>query len=259
MVSKKINPKAALSKKKASKKTVSRTAKSQKTGLKKLATQKIVSKQTPVAKKAAKKGATGKIKSGKIISKAATAEIIKLQRPKTVAGPGRPLFVDIEANYPGEGKSAGDVYKLIGGKVALNYHMDPDTGEESNSCTLRVCRGLNYGGAKIKMIDRTILYGTGGDGLKYIYRVIDMIKQLVKTFGQPGIARTPADPDYRSAFEGHKGIIAFRVSGWGDATGHVTTWDGNSCGYHCYFDEADYINAGSGVATTVKVMLWMLN
>jgi hypothetical protein len=170
----------------------------------------------------------------------------------------KPLFNNVETNYPGEGHSAGDVYTLIGGKVALNYHIDPDTGEESNSCTLRLCRGLNYGGAAIKVIDKTILYGTGGDGLKYIYRVTDMIKQLTKMFGEPDIIRSPADADYRSAFEGNKGIIAFQVTGWGDATGHVTTWDGNECGYHCYFDDADYINAGSGVATTVRVMLWKL-
>ena len=168
------------------------------------------------------------------------------------------LFSDVEANYPGEGNSAGDVYKMIGGKVAMNYVFDPETGEESNSCTLRVCRGLNYGGVKVKVLDKTILYGTGGDGLKYIYRVRDMIKQLNAMFGKPGIVKAPADPDYRSAFAGNRGIIAFEVSGWGDATGHVTTWDGSSCGYHCYFDEADYIHAGSGVASTVKVMLWIL-
>jgi hypothetical protein len=170
----------------------------------------------------------------------------------------RPLFADVETNYPGEGYTAGDVYKMIGGRVALNYQVDPLTGEESNSCTLRVCRGLNYGGSKVRMLDRTILYGTGGDGLKYIYRVKDMIKYLKAAFGRPSILRSPADPDYKGAFEGNKGIIAFQVSGWGDATGHVTTWDGSSCGYHCYFDDADYIHAGSGVATTVQVMLWIL-
>jgi hypothetical protein len=180
----------------------------------------------------------------------------KLATPTPV--PGRPLFANVAAHYPGEGNGAGDVYKLIGGRVAMNYEYDPATGEESNSCTLRVCRGLNYGGAKIKVIDKTILYGTGGDGLKYIYRVADMIKQLGEMFGEPDITRTPADTDYRSAFEGKKGIIAFQVSGWGDATGHVTTWEGEDCGYHCYFDDNDYINAGSGIATTVKVMLWIL-
>jgi hypothetical protein len=170
----------------------------------------------------------------------------------------KPIFSNVEANYPGEGHSAGDVYNMIGGRVAMNYQKDPVTGEESNSCTLRVCRALNYGGSKIKVLDETILYGTGGDGLKYIYRVSDMIKQLNEAFGHPDIVRSPVDEDYRSAFEGKKGIIAFQVTGWGDATGHLTTWDGNSCGYHCYFDDADYIAAGSGVATTVKVMLWIL-
>src|SRR5450432_1452356 len=101
----------------------------------------------------------------------------------------KPLFSNIEANYPGEGHSAGDVYNMIGGRVAMNYQRDPVTGEESNSCTLRVCRALNYGGSKIKVLDETILYGTGGDGLKYIYRVNDMIKQLNEAFGQPDIVR----------------------------------------------------------------------
>jgi len=163
----------------------------------------------------------------------------------------RPKFADLQKNYLGDGFSAKDVYDKIGGKVAENYHAD----QESNSCTLRLSRGLNYSGFPITNIDKNILYGTGSDGLKYIYRVTDMIKQLNSAFGTPDIVRSPSDPDFKSAFNGKQGIIAFQVSGWGDATGHVTIWNGSSCGFHCYFD-------GGGVSQpsvqTVKVMLWVL-
>lgn len=36
---------------------------------------------------------------------------------------------------------------------------------------------------------------------------------------------------------GKKGIILFVVSGWPDATGHATLWNGSACYDHCYFNE----------------------
>ncbi|MBI6717193.1 T6SS effector amidase Tae4 family protein, partial [Pseudomonas syringae] len=36
-----------------------------------------------------------------------------------------------------------------------------------------------------------------------------------------------------------KGIILFEISGWTDAKGHATLFDGNLCYDHCYFNEPD--------------------
>ena len=48
------------------------------------------------------------------------------------------------------------------------------------------------------------------------------------------------------------GIIVFKVSGWGDASGHVTLWNGNDCGDSCYF-----IHSTPNVRTT-DILFWNL-
>ena len=171
----------------------------------------------------------------------------------------RPSFADVERNYLGEDHSSKDVYEKIGGRVGMNYHPEDEAGTpESNSCTLRNCYALNRSGTPIKTDVKGVLYGTGGDGKKYIYRVKDYIKYTTAKWGAPDIVRSPGDSDYLTAFSGKKGVIAFVITGWGDATGHVTIYNGSTCGNHCYFTDSDYISAGSDPATTVKVMLWEL-
>lgn len=34
-----------------------------------------------------------------------------------------------------------------------------------------------------------------------------------------------------------KGLVLFEVSGWSDAAGHATLWDGARCYDECYFNE----------------------
>lgn len=42
---------------------------------------------------------------------------------------------------------------------------------------------------------------------------------------------------------GKKGVIAFVVKGWDDATGHFDIWDGSSCKYKCdYFKQAERVD-----------------
>jgi len=38
---------------------------------------------------------------------------------------------------------------------------------------------------------------------------------------------------------GKKRVILFEVSGWSDAQGHATLFNGQSCYDHCYFDEPE--------------------
>lgn len=33
------------------------------------------------------------------------------------------------------------------------------------------------------------------------------------------------------------GVILFEVSGWQDASGHASLWDGSGCYDHCYFNQ----------------------
>jgi hypothetical protein len=38
---------------------------------------------------------------------------------------------------------------------------------------------------------------------------------------------------------GKQGLILFEVSGWSDALGHATLFDGKACYDHCYFNEPE--------------------
>jgi len=135
----------------------------------------------------------------------------------------------IEIYGDGEITSVG---KKIGGKVEENINLgitSPDLGF-TNACAIRMSYALNYSGVMIT-------HGTwntvsGKDKNWYIYRVKDMTKFLTHSFGKPDIVkRNPQQND----FINQKGIIVFNVGGWGDASGHTTLWNGNSCSDRCYF------------------------
>jgi hypothetical protein len=52
---------------------------------------------------------------------------------------------------------------------------------------------------------------------------------------------------------GKNGVILFEVSGWSDAAGHATLWNGTTCYDHCYFNEP-----GATYATD-KANFWSLS
>ncbi|RIX49722.1 MAG: hypothetical protein D3M94_01680 [Rhodocyclales bacterium GT-UBC] len=72
---------------------------------------------------------------------------------------------------------------------------------------------------------------SGGDNMQYIYRVNDMLLYMADTFGKPDkSAKSPTTSD----FAGMKGIIVVKGHGWGDAKGHVTLSNGQSCSDSCH-------------------------
>jgi hypothetical protein len=77
--------------------------------------------------------------------------------------------------------------------------------------------------------------GSGNDGNWYFYRVSDLQTYMEETYGtnESDIIRGSK----RSDFSGHTGIIQFDLR-FKDATGHFTTWDGNSVGHGDYFGKA---------------------
>lgn len=137
----------------------------------------------------------------------------------------RPNFSTFKKNYPGS-LSAGDVYKLIGGKVYQNYQSDPQ--KYANSCALRLSRALNYSGVKIPYIAGQT--GSGSDKNWYFYRVNDLKNYLIKIWGNPDLKGD------QKKLQGKTGIILFQDCGWSDATGHLDVWNGSSCEHECYFD-----------------------
>lgn len=140
-------------------------------------------------------------------------------------------FDTLWKNYP-VGLDAEAVYKLIGGKVYDLYLTNPNG--YANACALRLSKSFNYGG--LPLTKSTSGYKeTGSDGKYYLFRVKDMINYVKLKLGRPTATKKPSDLDYTTYFTSKQGVLIFKVSGWGDATGHVTLWDGSRCGDHCYF------------------------
>lgn len=161
----------------------------------------------------------------------------------------RPGFANLWSNYP-VNMAAPDVYKLVSGNVYALYKSNP-TGY-ANACALRLSRSFNYGGLEISSM-ATGYKIKGGDDKNYILRVKDMISFIQANFGKPDIAIRPNGENKASEFSGKKGILIFNVSGWGNASGHVTLWNGLDCGDHCYFTHPNQQNT-----KTTEILFWEL-
>ncbi len=137
----------------------------------------------------------------------------------------RPGYSSLIKHYPTG--TVAEVLELIGGKVKANNFR--------NTCAIRISRALNYSGHAIPALKGETV--SGADGHQYIFRVTTMKRYLTKTFGNPDFSGEPVDAP--RALTLAKGIIAVDVSGWSDATGHVTLWSGVSCADNCYFAKAN--------------------
>lgn len=132
------------------------------------------------------------------------------------------------------------------GKLTSNPYL--------NACALRFSRALNYSGMKVPSVP--LLNGgklTGEDKLNYMIRVRDVVKFVKTHLGKADYSQSPA-PDVDLIHDpyllAHKGILHFDISGWGDASGHITLWDGCDCGDSCYFMPSN--------ATLKQVNFWEL-
>jgi Type VI secretion system (T6SS), amidase effector protein 4 len=158
-----------------------------------------------------------------------------------------PLYANLAKNYPGETYSTQQVRQLIGG-AANNPKFE-------NTCVLRVSRAFNYAGTQAKIPGgKAGLYTVmGADKLSYALRVAEFKQYMINTYGSPSKVSLLKDKKIdKTKFMGINGVICFEVSGWGDATGHFSLWDGNNCSY-C--GDHEYFNMVEGVRTT-KISLW---
>lgn len=133
-------------------------------------------------------------------------------------------------------RAAKEVKKTIGGKVDADWIP--------NTCAIRISRAFNYSGYEIKKLKTVQPDGkerwetvSGADKKWYMLRVDTFLSHiLTKDFGKPDFkGYTEAD------FQGKKGLIVFKVSTWGDATGHLDLWDKTKCSVSAYFDKSDYV------------------
>lgn len=133
-------------------------------------------------------------------------------------------------------------------------------------------KALNYSG--IKLPTATSSGGTiiGKDKYKYWIRVRDLKQHMENLFNLPDIESTPSNIAV-DKFNGKKGIIVFEVSGWGNAAGHFTLWDGQNLIYpgnpshddptsqYYYFNMKYQVDMGNGKKKEVKttrIYLWEL-
>lgn len=129
--------------------------------------------------------------------------------------------------------SAVKVANVIGGYVGKNINNPDPTKRWSNTCAVRMSYILNQSGMQIPRINGQT--ASGEDNKQYFFRVHDLIRFLKFRWGRPDIVKYP--PSGGGELSGKKGVILFEVSGWSDARGHATLFNGLTCYDQCYFNE----------------------
>lgn len=187
-------------------------------------------------------------------------------KQSTPVNPKRPRWVDMINYYPDTSIATMDLYNTIGGGLPEYLKQNPVSWE--NSCCIRMSYGLNYSGLSLPKAPSTGGTIIGKDKKNYWIRVNDLISYLKQKFGKPEIESVGGKTAVQS-FKGKKGIIVFEVSGWGNATGHFTLWDGEHLVYpgnplhdnpsseYYYFSMKYEVSKGKFVQTQ-KVYLWEL-
>ena len=161
-----------------------------------------------------------------------------------------PSFASLKRTYPTI-KNPDKVKADIGGEAVEDWI--------TNTCVIRISEAFNYCGQAECKIPKThgLLTIAGADKLRYAVRVQEFVDFLRDNYGPPDILRS-GDKISKQPFAGKTGIIAWRVNGWTDATGHFTLWDGKKglyVGDHDYFAMPHKKPDGGGAWVT-KVEMW---
>lgn len=127
----------------------------------------------------------------------------------------------------------GKVADVIGGNVAVNVNNPDQRMRWVNTCAVRLSYILNYSGLLVPRIPGQTV--SGADKRWYFFRVRNLISFLEQQWGKAEIVKYP--PSGGGTLQGKKGLILFEVSGWSDAQGHATLFNGSICYDHCYFNE----------------------
>jgi hypothetical protein len=148
-----------------------------------------------------------------------------------------PSYQSLVTNYPGNQYTSLQVRDLV--KCDIENHSPTFV----NTCVIRMSRAFNYANSgslfDIPKGYPGLLTFKGGDDLNYAIRVSEFDHYLNHHYGKPTVSLTRKDGKFdMKALQNQTGIIRFEVSGWSDATGHFSLWDGGSCQYcgdHDYF------------------------
>ena len=131
--------------------------------------------------------------------------------------------------------SGARVAKVIGGNVEKNINIPNAAQRWDNTCAVRMSYILGQAGLMIPSIQGQTV--SGADRRQYFFRVRDLIGFMKQRWGKAEVVKYPASGG--GTLAGRKGVILFEVSGWSDAQGHATLFDGRSCYDHCYFNEPE--------------------
>ncbi len=138
----------------------------------------------------------------------------------------RPAFSTAWAAFMSINVSVAMVGKKIGGRVQQNI----DSNIFQNACPIRMSYVLNKSGFPIRQ-GKGYEVVSGADKSLYLFRVNEMMTYLETSFGKAD--KVMASPN-QSNFAGMKGIVVVKGSGWSNARGHITLWDGSRCSDMCH-------------------------
>jgi Type VI secretion system (T6SS), amidase effector protein 4 len=157
----------------------------------------------------------------------------------------KPTWEKFWAEYPDyvTYPDSAAVKKDIGGAV--------DAGYITNTCAIRLSRGLNYSGVPVPTQLAGLLTVKGGDGKRYALRVAEMRIWLPQVLGKPDLdhSKKQGEAFDKATLASRKGIIAFNIH-FADATGHMDAWDGNV--FSSEYKAADYW------LRATRITLWSL-
>ncbi|MBV8127394.1 MAG: hypothetical protein JO114_06955 [Planctomycetaceae bacterium] len=145
------------------------------------------------------------------------------------------LFDQLNRAYPRG--SVSQVKQTIGGKVNADWIK--------NTCAIRVSRVLNQNGISIPSpAAHNLDVVSGADNRWYSYRQKQLQGWFEDQFGPPSLSLTK--PVNKRTLLNLQGFLAFDITSWADATGHIDIWDGQKFGTQ---DEAhgDYFAMANGI------------
>lgn len=155
--------------------------------------------------------------------------------------PKRPAYTQLEKPYfeikeiQEKGKNEDDKYGVCAVFEEINHELGERCKNKDksyqNTCAAKMSYAIN--GAKWGSLLRKDFQDT--EGRPYILSVLGMINRLKSKFGNSDIKYENNISKFKNNISSKKGIIVFLISGWGDANGHVTLWNGSKC-----IDDSNY-------------------
>jgi hypothetical protein len=165
----------------------------------------------------------------------------------------KPLWSAFFSAYPDYEKfDSAAVKQMIGGAVDADWI--------TNTCAVRMSRGLNYSHLAVPANFEGLHTVKGGDSRHYAFRVRELRLWLptAVALGKPDvdIKKKEDVPFDKTTLKDMKGIIAFDIH-FSDATGHFDRWDGTQFS-HESGKSTDFGDASRYWALATRITLWAL-